>query len=145
MSSIYILKCDKNKFYVGKSNNVNKRIQEHFQTNGSAWTRKYKPLSVHKIIDTSDIFDEDKWTLKYMELYGIKNVRGGSFCKLILTKSELNIIRRMINGANDNCFLCGSDKHFIRSCPLRYNNNNNYYYLCFSTIFTCFKNFFLDI
>ena len=45
------LKLDEEKYYVGKSNNVKKRYKEHITGNGSAWTRMYKPISIHKIID----------------------------------------------------------------------------------------------
>jgi len=46
MVYIYILELDQNKYYVGKTNNVNFRIQDHINRNGSAWTKKYKPLKL---------------------------------------------------------------------------------------------------
>ena len=48
------------------------------------WTTKYKPIKVVELIE-GDNYDEDKYTLKYMEQYGIDNVRGGSFCQIIIT------------------------------------------------------------
>ena len=35
MSTIYILKLEDNKYYVGKTKNINKRILDHYTNNGS--------------------------------------------------------------------------------------------------------------
>ena len=43
---IYILELQENKFYVGKTNNPNFRLNRHFNSNGSVWTKKYKPIKV---------------------------------------------------------------------------------------------------
>ena len=46
-TTIYILKLNNNKYYVGKTNRtVNDRYQEHLDGNGSIWTKKYKPQSI---------------------------------------------------------------------------------------------------
>ena len=81
MVNIYTLRLEQNKYSIGKTNNPEFRIDNHFNSNGSAWTKKYKPIEILKIIKNCDDFDEDIYTLKYMSKYGINNVRGGSFCK----------------------------------------------------------------
>ena len=48
MVYIYILKLENEKYYIGKTDDPNTRIKLHFDGNGSAWTKKYKPI---KIID----------------------------------------------------------------------------------------------
>lgn len=55
------------------------RLESHFISNGSSWTKKYIPIKVIELIPDCDDYDEDKYTLKYMQKYGINNVRGGSF------------------------------------------------------------------
>ena len=85
MVYIYILKLQSNKYYIGKTNNPNFRLEEHESGKGSAWTKKYKPIKLMELIKNCDSYDEDKHTLRYMELMGIDNVRGGSFCQLKLT------------------------------------------------------------
>lgn len=46
-----------------------------------------------KIISNCDNYDEDKYTLKFMEQYGINNVRCGSFCELKLNKDNNLLIK----------------------------------------------------
>ena len=63
---------------------------------GSEWTSYYKPVKTIEIIESFDDFDEDKYTIKYMSLYGIDNVRGGSFCDLNLNDTYISILSKMI-------------------------------------------------
>ena len=84
MSKIYVLLCEGNHYYIGKTERkIEKRIEEHFRTNGSYWTKKYKPLKVVETIQSDDKMDEDKYTKKYMLMYGIEKVRGGSYTEMI--------------------------------------------------------------
>lgn len=43
---IYILLLENNKYYVGKTNNPLFRLESHFYSKGSTWTKKYKPLKL---------------------------------------------------------------------------------------------------
>ena len=112
---VYVLELSGNKFYVGKTNSPEFRLQKHFDANGSAWTKKYKPLRVVEVVNGDD-FDEDKYTLQYMQNYGIDNVRGGSFCELQLTQETKNVITKMLQSATDKCFNCGLSGHFANKC-----------------------------
>ncbi len=60
--TIYILKLEQNKYYIGKTNNPKLRLKQHINNNGSSWTKKYKPVSILKIHNNCDPFDEDKYT-----------------------------------------------------------------------------------
>ncbi len=117
MVFIYVLELVGGKYYVGKTNNPNMRVSNHFEMSGSAWTRKYKPERIFALIPDCDNFDEDKYTLKYMEKYGINNVRGGSFCEIILPKEQISVIAKMISSSTDKCFVCGQPGHFASTCP----------------------------
>lgn len=117
MVYIYILKLQSNKYYIGKTTNPKFRLDSHFNYNGSVWTKKYKPINIHQLIPDCDNFDEDKHTLKYMEKYGINNVRGGSFCKLTLSNENKKTIEKMINSSTDKCYKCGEKGHFVSNCP----------------------------
>ena len=64
--TIYILLLKNNKYYIGKSNNVEKRFSDHLNDNGSTWTKLYKPIKIIKTIHNCNNFDEDKYTKEYM-------------------------------------------------------------------------------
>lgn len=125
MVNIYILQLEDNKYYIGKTNQPEIRLESHFNSNGSAWTIKYKPIKVIGLIPDCDDFDEDKYTLKYMGKHGIDNVRGGSFCEFNLSEENITTIKRMINGVSDNCYMCGSKDHFIKDCRMNTYNQHN--------------------
>lgn len=114
---IYILKLEQNKYYVGKSDNLLQRIDQHFFGSGAAWTKMYKPISIERIIPDCDSFDEDKYTKMYMATYGIDNVRGGSYIQINLNSNVHELLLREINGSKDRCFKCGSDTHYVNNCP----------------------------
>ena len=90
---VYVLLLQNNKYYIGKTSNPNFRLAQHFNFNGSAWTKKYKPIRLVKLIPNCDKYDEDKYTKKYMGKYGINNVRGGAYCSMVLSgRKELKEI-----------------------------------------------------
>lgn len=56
--TIYILKCKKKKWYVGKTSKygATKRIVQHFANiGGSNWTRRYKPIKVDDVKNKSNL------------------------------------------------------------------------------------------
>ena len=122
MVYIYILKLDENKYYVGKTNNPQFRLEQHFNSTGSIWTTKYKPLSVLELIKDCDEYDEDKYTRKYMDKFGVDNVRGGSFCEEVLPTTTFSMLEKMINTAKNRCFTCGQTGHFAENCTTKMND-----------------------
>lgn len=116
MVFIYVLELENKKYYIGKTTNPEFRIEQHFNSSGSQWTKKYKPRKVLELLPNCDNYDEDKYTLKFMEQYGINNVRGGTFCELKLTTDNLSTIKKMINGSTDKCYICGENGHFASNC-----------------------------
>ena len=116
MVFIYTLKLIQGKYYVGKTTNPSFRLDNHFNSNGSAWTMKYKPIELLELIPNCDDYDEDKYTIKYMDKYGINNVRGGSFVTIELDKTTIQHLTQMSNGTNDKCFRCSKKGHFAKYC-----------------------------
>ena len=134
--AIYALQLENNKYYVGKTLDINTRIRDHFDGSGSAWTQKYKPIEIHAIKYNCDSFDEDKYVKIMMARYGIFNVRGGSYSKINLDTYSIDLLEKEINGAVDNCFNCGK-KHFIDKCPAlqtcyRCGRTNHYSNKCYA-------------
>jgi predicted GIY-YIG superfamily endonuclease len=122
--NIYVLKCDENKYYVGKTNNeVGIRFSQHKNNNTCAFTSKYKPIEILETIQSKDPLDEDKITKKYMMKYGINNVRGGSYTKLELDEWMIKSLEHEFKSTRDICYKCNEKGHFYRDCPL--NNKFN--------------------
>lgn len=116
MVYIYALILEHGKYYIGKTNNPRFRFETHFNSNGSEWTKLHKPLNIVEVIPDCDDYDEDKYTIQYMNKYGINNVRGGSFATITLAPQTINIINQMCHGANNRCFACGIVGHFAKNC-----------------------------
>eukprot|EP01033_Poteriospumella_lacustris_P012308 gene12308-8801_t len=88
---VYVLLLVDGKFYVGRSSQFRKRLNAHFYRK-SAWTRKYPPIAVLDLIQPVEDFDEDKITLRYMNHFGVDNVRGGSFSSINLDPNDISVI-----------------------------------------------------
>jgi hypothetical protein len=116
MVDIYILKLTNDKYYVGRTNNIDRRIEDHISSNGSEWTKRHLPVVSVDVIKGCDSFDEDKYVIKTMAKHGIDNVRGGSFSRIVLDDKDREIIQRCIRGAQDTCFKCGSSGHWAKNC-----------------------------
>lgn len=116
-NKIYVLKLEQGKWYVGKSNDVARRYEQHLQgIHGSAWTKKYKPIKIDYEKNTESPFDEDLEVKKLMIIYGIENVRGGSYIYEKLTKVQIEMLEREVSSALDKCHKCGKTGHFASKC-----------------------------
>lgn len=113
--TIYILECEQGKYYVGRSAYARQRILSHFNKRGSEWTKLYKPKRIISSF-VGDAFDEEKYTLKTMETYGVDNVRGGSYCAIVLSPADKAKARQTIQSLTDKCYKCGSSGHFAVDC-----------------------------
>lgn len=80
---IYVLELEQEKYYIGITYNLNLRYAQHLSGSGAKWTRLYKPMRIVEIIVSGASLElENATTLRYKELYGHGNVRGGSWCKV---------------------------------------------------------------
>lgn len=43
---VYVLECDNGSYYIGQTENIEKRYEEHFSGNGAKWTKTHKPLQI---------------------------------------------------------------------------------------------------
>ena len=57
MLNIYVLQLEKGKYYIGKTNNINARLNNHFLNGGSEWTKLYKPTKLIEQIENCDDYE----------------------------------------------------------------------------------------
>lgn len=124
-TNIYVLRLEGGRYYVGKSDDVMNRYQQHRNGLGSAWTRKYKPIVLEKTIENVSPFEEDKITKEYMSKYGIDKVRGGSYVEVELSGFHTDALNMEIWAAKGLCTNCGRPGHFVKDCYATTNTLGN--------------------
>uniref|UniRef100_A0A6C0ADF2 GIY-YIG domain-containing protein n=1 Tax=viral metagenome TaxID=1070528 RepID=A0A6C0ADF2_9ZZZZ len=81
---LYVLELKDGFYYVGSTNNLERRYKQHLEGKSSAqWTKLHPPI---KMIHTQEMFEdheENNLTVYYMKKIkgGINKVRGGNYCK----------------------------------------------------------------
>ena len=116
MLYIYVLQLQNNKYYVGKTITPHSRIEAHFTNNGSEWTKLYNPIKLIELVPNCDDYDEDKYTYKYMDKFGIDNVRGGSYSTPVLDDCTINQLVKISNSVNNRCYTCRKYGHYANKC-----------------------------
>ena len=120
---IYVLGLKNDKYYVGKSMlNVTARVQEHFLTGGSAWTKTHQPIEqLTPILNASDDLEssERAETLERMWSHGIESTRGWKYTKIVLYEFDYESIFREMCERKDLCRKCGRQNHMASSCNYR--------------------------
>lgn len=124
-TNIYILRLEGGKYYVGKSNNVIERYQQHLSGSGSAWTKKYKPVQLLRTITDASPFEEDRYVKEYMSKFGIDKVRGGAYVTEKLNEQDVDTLNKEIRAATDKCTSCGKAGHWVKDCYAKKNNIRN--------------------
>lgn len=115
--SIYILKLENNKYYVGKTLNFEQRYKDHLNGTGCAWTQINKPIDNIQKIPCKDKFHEMEETLLMMIKHGIHNVRGGPWTSVHLSVEQIKTINDIICTIEEKCFICHVAGHYANICP----------------------------
>ena len=89
---IYVLLLEQDKYYVGWTNNLEKRLCHHTQrtSNKPSWIKKYPFVKIVEVAE-GDKTQEKEITLKYMQKYGWQNVRGASWTQSGLIRCPLEL------------------------------------------------------
>ena len=117
----YVLLLESDKYYVGITKDLEKRFKQNFNSNGSAWTKKYSPIQIIEFIAGNL---EDSLTIEYMNQFGIENVRGGAFIRIKLPEHQLKTLQDILDSENGNCFICHQPDHYANKCPNKNKTNN---------------------
>jgi predicted GIY-YIG superfamily endonuclease len=102
MDKIYVLRLHNDKWYVGRTSNVERRFEQHKNGDGAKWTFLHKPLDIHEIREIKSDNDEDIITREYMKQFGIYNVRGGRYCAVEFKPWHIQEIKNDMNNYEMN-------------------------------------------
>lgn len=77
---VYVLLLKNAHFYIGITDNLKKRIKQHFPGIGAVWTKQYPPVKVLEVIPNGSLLLETKITRDYMNRYGKDRAHGSKYC-----------------------------------------------------------------
>ena len=77
-----MLYLEQDKKYIGKTTDIRRRMNEHFNGFGSKVTQKFKPIRTEIVMFCHGYFSDDLeqlYTKHAIKIYGYANVRGGNY------------------------------------------------------------------
>ena len=92
--SVYTLELEGGRFYVGYTDDVPRRIAEHFLGRGSHWTRTHPPVKVLEVVPGNKEL-ENATTIALMCRHGWRNVRGGMWCSVEMRSMPVPLARAL--------------------------------------------------
>jgi predicted GIY-YIG superfamily endonuclease len=110
MEYIYILKCQKEKYYIGKTYNVQIEYNEHLDGSFCNFTKEFKPC------DIDGIFEVDK-NISNLELVIAKYVNKYDKKSISFKETDIKLIKKILKTINNKC-ICDSESHWLDSCKL---------------------------
>ena len=119
-TSIYKLNLESGKKYIGKTTDVDRRMEQHFGGGGAKVTQKFKPQSGEIIDEVPGFFSDDTeqyYTEQNIKRHGYDNVRGGMYTNSkTLHKNSYDNRLQFNNKKTSTCKRCGRSGHSKSSC-----------------------------
>jgi hypothetical protein len=121
MEGFYIIELQNNRWYIGYSIDINRAIEDH----RSLWSMIHGPIVNIQRIETSRHDLLDVVVFKYMKMYGIDNVRGGSYTYIVLPDHQINYLKTNMckYDISLKCQKCGRSCHLNDKCFYRFSIN----------------------
>jgi predicted GIY-YIG superfamily endonuclease len=111
---IYVLKLVEDRYYVGRTGNILRRIEEHFTNNGAIYTKAFKPLKVIEIVEEKTRDDERNKTLEIMEKHGWEKVRGACWCRLEIKEPDIERSKKRKSKRVTKIFVDENDETIVK-------------------------------
>ena len=92
--SVYVLELEGCNFYVGYSDDVPRRIAEHWLGRGSMWTRAHPPVRVLDVVPGGKDL-ENATAIVLMIKHDWRHVRGGAWCSVELRSMPIPLARAL--------------------------------------------------
>lgn len=112
-------------YYVGTTSAPRQRLQQHRAgVGGSEWTRIHPPISGFtelkklnaKVTEVEARLEEDCQVKKLMHTHGINAVRGGSYTRTELDRTQVKSLSKELWHASNGCLRCGRSSHWAKDC-----------------------------
>ena len=82
------------------------------------WFDLYSPIRIiERVLGDNTVCD--KLTKIYMQKYGIENVRGSEYSKVVLSEKQISFLKQELETKFNICTRCQSDQHFSYDCPYK--------------------------
>lgn len=104
-SGTYVIQNQKTgNIYVGRSKDIEKRVQQHNRGTGAKYTAREGPhWKLVRTVKGNNNRVENSVVNKYIRIFGLKNVRGGPYCARYYSRRAMeNIERASRSSTNEN-------------------------------------------
>jgi hypothetical protein len=120
-AGVYVLRTTNGMYYVGKSQDISSRIEEHRRGVGATCVSDSSFEVISGLLSSGTTADLESWerneTLHRMRVHGIDNVRGWMFTSRVpFSQEEREEAFRQICEKFDLCRRCGRGSHFADKC-----------------------------
>ena len=99
---VYVIECVDKHFYVGITDCLTDTWFHHINGIQSIWTQIHKPLKVVTVINEAETHDEFSLIKLYMAKFGIEKVRGGNYCQVTLSPTQISELKESIRQDKDH-------------------------------------------
>mgnify|MGYP002828498725 FL=1 len=122
---LYTLELGGGRWYVGTTAHPPRRLREHRGGRGSEWTNLHPPLGAFsrryplerlQCSPEEARLREDAKVKVMMLHHGVENVRGGSYSRANLSRSDVKGLLKELYHAIGGCLRCGHKSHWADKC-----------------------------